>query len=190
MEIHTLASICQVSCLVFLKSLMMLLTAFPTVAGSLAALLLKVTRTSGIHAGGGLEYGKAWINAPNPKTAPCRTRTNLWASGVGVLVPDVRADESPAATPASWPLGFFGRGLSINFCVKRCLNFTTIFSRKATGEHRIMPDKVVAAPARTSCCVSSSISATQSNNKCLLSSDNKNKRRKKIICMLIMTLSR
>src|SRR5277367_5142195 len=55
----TFTSICQVSCLVFLKSLIMLFTLEPTMPGSLAALLLKVIRAFGIQLGGGLAYGNA-----------------------------------------------------------------------------------------------------------------------------------
>src|SRR4051794_31381049 len=55
----TFTSICQVSCLVFLKSLIMLFTLEPTMPGSFAALLLKVIRAFGIQLGGGLAYGNA-----------------------------------------------------------------------------------------------------------------------------------
>lgn len=55
----TFASICQVSCLVFLNSLMMDLTLDPTIPGSPAARTLRVVRASGIQVGGGLLYGNA-----------------------------------------------------------------------------------------------------------------------------------
>lgn len=143
----TFASICQVSCLVFLNSLIIDFTLEPTTPGSFAARTLNVARASGIHVGGGLLYGNAWMSAPRPKTAPCLVIMSRACSGVGVPAPD----ETGVDKPDRRILGRFGRGLSIRIFENRCLNRLTISSRRNTGEQRIMPDKVADAPALTSC---------------------------------------
>lgn len=132
----------------------MLFTLFPTIPGSADALLAKVVKTSGNHAGGGDVYGNAWINAPRPRTAACRVSISLVCSGVGVLVPD-----KPV-------LDLLGRGESRSIFANFLFNISTTFVRKATDEQRIMPDSVVDAPRRTSSWVSSSMLATQSKRAC------------------------
>lgn len=148
--VNALMSICHVSCLVFLKSLIMDLTLDPTVPGSFAALVLRVTSTSGIHGGGGEEYGKACTREPRPSTAACRAMTRRCCSGVGVDVPLLRADDA-AERAAALVFGFLGSGLSISIFLNRPVRLSIIRARRLAGEHLIIPERVAAAPARTSC---------------------------------------
>lgn len=157
----TLTSTCHVSCLVFLKSANMLFTLFPTIPASLAALRARVASTAGSQAGGGLKYGKAWIRLPKPSTAACRVRMSLLCSGVGV--PGMRL-------LGSW----FFWSMSVNFA----FSDATILSRRTIGEHLIMPERVVAAPMRTSSWTSASIAETQSNISRCCFSDMRKRRRK------------
>ena len=96
----------------------------------------------GIHFGGGELYGNAWTSAPKPSTAACRVETILACSGVGVLVPVLMADV---------PLrDFFGKGESSSILVNLLFKSSTTLVRNGTGEQRIMPERVDAAPFRTS----------------------------------------
>src|ERR1700761_2758260 len=103
----TFTSICQVSCLVFLKSLRTVFTLLPTMPRSLAARPASVASTSGSHSGGGEVYGKACTREPSPSTAACRVNTRRFCSCVGVLVP----------VPAP-PFARFGRGFLTRRSVK------------------------------------------------------------------------